>query len=201
MSELANDRSLSDLELALAEPVPAPVANAYPLLVPNLLNDLDGLAGLLELELLHESWLNAFLLAAGMNQIAEDHLHEHAISLRRVARHVRRIGPRFVGSVAAAAIRTADAVAWAARDLSATEREAIAWQREMAALVNRLADVVAVGPSPVTRHGLVESSAAVLRRMDRLAAGLRLEVRRDENLQTIEIELAEQPAKPVPPKP
>jgi hypothetical protein len=46
-----------------------------PLLVHNLLNDLPGLGALLLREVRQGSWLNAYLLAAGMNQIVEDYLH------------------------------------------------------------------------------------------------------------------------------
>src|ERR1700690_1752029 len=46
-----------------------------PLLVRNLLNDLATLGPLLLDEVRRASWFNAYLLAAGMNQIVEDYLH------------------------------------------------------------------------------------------------------------------------------
>ena len=48
---------------------PPQLAARDPLLVPNLLSDLDGLMEMLVDEIARESWLNSFLLAAGANQV------------------------------------------------------------------------------------------------------------------------------------
>ncbi len=53
------------------------------LIVRNLLNELDGLAALLRTAVDRSDWLNAFLLAAGMWQIAEDYLHSDPLFLQR----------------------------------------------------------------------------------------------------------------------
>ena len=42
--------------------------------IHNLLLNLDEISDLFDHELHHQSWLNVFLLAAGMNQITEDYL-------------------------------------------------------------------------------------------------------------------------------
>jgi hydroxymethylpyrimidine pyrophosphatase-like HAD family hydrolase len=142
------------------------------LLVANLLGDLNDLSDLLAAEIERESWLNAFLLAAGLNQIVEDHLHENAISLGRVARHIRRVAPQPLGSIAAAAVRSADAALWGARSLPQSERGLVAWQRRAAALVDDLADAVVV-PSLSERQRLAEAWYALLADRRRLPARLR----------------------------
>ena len=64
-----------------------------PLLVPNLLNDLTGLGSLLVREVRQGAWLNAYLLAAGMNQIVEDYLHPDPYFLGKAADYLARIRP------------------------------------------------------------------------------------------------------------
>lgn len=143
-----------------------------PLLVANLLGDLDDLSDLLVAEVERQSWLNAFLLAAGMNQILEDHLHGHAILLARVARHLRRVAPRPLGSIAAAAVRSADAALWATRGLPPSERRAAAWQSRVATIVDRLADAV-VQPRLGDGQEVAVAAAALARDRERLPSGLR----------------------------
>ncbi|MGH7904748.1 MAG: hypothetical protein ACREPA_11595, partial [Candidatus Dormibacteraceae bacterium] len=55
------------------------------LLVHDLLGDFSTLARLLGRELREGTRLNAFLLAAGLDQIAEDHLHRDPYDLQRAA--------------------------------------------------------------------------------------------------------------------
>lgn len=137
-------------------------AGPDPLLVTNLLGDLDALSDLLAHEIVRGAWLNSFLLAAGINQVAEDYLDANSISRRRVARYLHRIAPWPVGSVAATAVHTFDAVASAARSLSPGERRAAAWQRRAGALVDSLADAVVMPRSAARPAGLAEAAAAVL---------------------------------------
>jgi hydroxymethylpyrimidine pyrophosphatase-like HAD family hydrolase len=144
-----------------------------PLLVTNLLNDLDTLASLLRVAIDQESWLNAFLVAAGMNQIAEDHLHQGDLSLPRVARHVRRVAPLPFGVMAAAAVRSFDATLWATRSLPVSERRTIAWQRSLGALLEELADAVVSPPSTAAKEWVGRSSAALQQDLARLPADLR----------------------------
>ncbi len=153
-----------------------PAARADRLLVANLLNDLDGLAALLRDELARESWLNSFLLAAGMNQIVEDHLHQSAISLGRVARHMRRIGPPPFGHMAAAGVRAADLSFGAARNLASSERRSVEWQRLAASLVGGLADAVAAGPSSRSTQALLDSGETLISGITRLPTRLRRSV-------------------------
>src|SRR5467141_3762192 len=57
-----------------------------PLLIHDLLLDFDELRLLLAGELERRRWLDAFLLAAGMNQILEDHLHRDFPALDRIGK-------------------------------------------------------------------------------------------------------------------
>ncbi|MFI5270346.1 MAG: hypothetical protein ACHQ7M_23455, partial [Chloroflexota bacterium] len=56
-----------------------------PLLIPNLLNDVEVLSGLLVDSVAAGSWLDAFLLAAGIEQVMDDALHPDPLALRRIA--------------------------------------------------------------------------------------------------------------------
>src|SRR5207237_10130714 len=62
------------------------------LLVHDLLLDLDELRGLLGQELYGRRWLDAFLLAAGMDQILEDHIHRDVAELERVSKTLATVG-------------------------------------------------------------------------------------------------------------
>jgi phosphoserine phosphatase len=126
-------------------PVAAPLWARDPLLVANLLSDLDGLMKMLVDEVARESWLNSFLLAAGANQVAEDRLHESSIARARTSRYVRRVVPGAAGRAAAASIRTANAAAWAVRSVGPWDGRLDAWQRDLAGLVEVLADAVVSG--------------------------------------------------------
>ncbi|HKF78377.1 MAG TPA: hypothetical protein VKF59_19715 [Candidatus Dormibacteraeota bacterium] len=92
---------------ALAGPIGTP---ALPL--TNLLNDIDALAPLLVDRIAAGDRLNAFLLAAGMRQIAEDHLHRDPLHLRRAAGRLQRRLPAPWGWIGATAAGWAGGLAW-----------------------------------------------------------------------------------------
>src|SRR5438270_8550765 len=119
-----------------------------PLLVHNLLNDLPGLGALLVREVRQGSWLNAYLLAAGMNQIVEDYLHPDPYFLGKAADYLARIRPP-VGPLAAG---TARGIATALARLHSHQRPtrylpweewAIHAQLAPAAVQSTLADLLA----------------------------------------------------------
>ncbi len=85
--------------------------------------------------------LDAYLLAAGMNQIVEDYLHRDVMSLKKVARHVAEIDHP-LSPLASATMKWTSAMLQHLRSQS-RERGLIHWQREWAALVQRLALQVA----------------------------------------------------------
>src|SRR5207245_11065931 len=89
---------------------------------------------------------------------------DSSIARARPARYGRRVVPGAAGRVAAAAVRTADAAAWAVRSVGPGAGHLDAWQRDMAALVEVLADAV-VGEA-------WHNSGLLLARASRLRSGL-----------------------------
>jgi hydroxymethylpyrimidine pyrophosphatase-like HAD family hydrolase len=114
------------------------------LVVTNLLNDLAALGTLLQDAAREQWWLDAYLVAAGLNQIAEDHLHDAPYPLDDAASLLARSGSpagRLAGWAAGAGVRAARRIAARGEDVQRTR----AWQRAVAALVDDLADVVISG--------------------------------------------------------
>ncbi len=118
----------------------------------DLLLDLNEISALLAEELAGDDFgqssrkehvLDAFLLAAGMNQIVEDYLHRDVYSLRRVAVRIGELVQSPAGSVASASARLARSIGLALRARSSRQRGLVRWQGELAALVGRLAEEVA----------------------------------------------------------
>jgi hypothetical protein len=68
-------------------------------MIYDLQHNLDELANLFRFELQHRSWLNAYLLAAGMNQIVEDYLHTNLPPFGRATNYLQSLpapmGPFF----------------------------------------------------------------------------------------------------------
>ncbi|HSS59978.1 MAG TPA: HAD hydrolase family protein [Candidatus Limnocylindrales bacterium] len=111
------------------------------LVVADLLHDFGELAELLAGELERERWLDAFLLAAGMNQVVEDHLHRDPGSLRKVAANLRLAsGP---GIAAAASVEGARRLAATTRAWRPGERAVRSFQADLTELVLALALQVA----------------------------------------------------------
>jgi len=130
------------------------------LVVTNLLNELATLGTLLARAADDRWWLDAYLVAAGLNQIAEDHLHDAPYPLDDAASLLTRSDSQ-VGRLAG---RAAGAGALAARRIAARRaglKRTRDWQRDAAALVDDLADVV-VG-------GQAQSAQALARRCRRHA--------------------------------
>jgi hydroxymethylpyrimidine pyrophosphatase-like HAD family hydrolase len=143
---------------------------AASLLGINLLLDLQELAGLLAANLDDGGTLDAFLLAAGMNQIIEDYLHRDFLQLRRTAPHLA--GLAFpVGQAAAAVLTAAAGLGDALRRAGPGERQVLPFQRRLSVLVQLLAiDVVRTSAvsSDLTRRdeqGPREERTAEVRRL------------------------------------
>ncbi len=122
----------------------------------NLLNDLTELAPLFLDQLRRADWLNAYLLAAGMNQIVEDYLHRDAFLLGKVARYLTEYDQP-VSRFAARLVRWLGATIARIREYDPRTRRLLHWQADWAALVQALADVVA---DPTCINAI--SSAALL---------------------------------------
>jgi len=159
--------------MAITEPRTVPASDAgnrgAGLVVTNLLNDLATLGPLLDAAARQDAWLDAYLVAAGINQIAEDYLHGSPYPLDEAASLLGKAGARY----ARLAGRAFAAGGWMARRLAAGTaglRRTIVWQRQMAVLVADLADAITIGAA---RHpGLRIRCAEVARQVESLPAGL-----------------------------
>jgi hydroxymethylpyrimidine pyrophosphatase-like HAD family hydrolase len=156
-----------DVELAL------PSRARQPLLIVDLLNDLDALAGHLRSELEGRSWLNAYLLAAGMNQVTEDHLQADDYLLRKAAEYLA-MAPGPVGWLGQRAVRGLDSWRLALRSSLPRQRRVAEWQTDLASLVNQLADIVAGGePLPAAEKTVQILATSVLENCAALPPALR----------------------------
>ncbi len=137
-------------------------ATLEPLLVHDLYHDFDGLAPLLLGELRRGAWLNAFLLAAGINQVVEDYLHPDPYRLSKAAGYLSDLRAP-VGPLAASAARSLAGTAVRMRRLRPSHARLAEWQADFAAWVGRLAEV-AVEPDPGAGVGeaLLASGEALL---------------------------------------
>jgi len=170
---------LTDRRRADLESVPAALdiaATAGELGLANLLDDLDGMTGQLLRAMAAERWVDAFLFAAGLNQIIEDDLHSDPISLTRVARHVNRVFKGPLGSAAAAGVRMADAARWRYRTLPFSDRASLDWQRRVAGLCDQLAQAAISAPELAVGHRLLAPAHGLAADGQRLPSRLKRSV-------------------------
>lgn len=127
---------------AAQPPAQSEAADARPgeaaLTLHDLLMDYDELRSLLLDEVKAGRWLDSFLLAAGMNQIVEDHVHREFADLDRVRRTLVQVG----GSPGRAMASALNAMSWAGllmRAASTEERRIIRWQAQLVTAVAQLA--------------------------------------------------------------
>ncbi len=123
-----------------ADPLLVNPESSGQLTVADLLLDVAELRPLLSASLKAADPTDAFLLAAGLNQVLEDHLHRDPYSLRKV--ELAFAGWGRAGRAAAAVPRVARAGALWARSLGNAERRLQAGQRELAEIVDLLAAAV-----------------------------------------------------------
>ncbi|PZR97557.1 MAG: hypothetical protein DLM67_07600 [Candidatus Nephthysia bennettiae] len=146
-----------------------------PLRLPNLLNDAGTLAELLVGEAGSAAWLDAFLLAAGLDQSLEDALHSDPAALGRIAARLRDGGAGPAARGAAAAAESARAGLWAVRTRRAGASRLARCHRLAAELAADLADLVvggeAAGEQP--RPDLQERAARLRQELDRLPRTLK----------------------------
>jgi hypothetical protein len=117
----------------------------YPsLMLHNLLNDLESLAQLLPDEIQRGSWLNAYLLAAGMNQILEDTLHSDPLYTSKAAKYLKQL-KNPAGQVLADMAFGLGKIFQDVTSLRPLERCCRQIQVGLAALVQELANVIVGG--------------------------------------------------------
>jgi hypothetical protein len=130
---------------ATHDPVAATNADAFSNV--DLLLDFAETAGRLRVTLTAlrgpEDIFDAFLLAAALHQVAEDHLHRDLHSLGKVADHIPGMLGHRVGRPAAGVVRGIHSSGLALRARRPSERVVIRWARDHAVLVQRLAAAVA----------------------------------------------------------
>ena len=117
----------------------------------NLLNDLEAMGAMLEQAAREGNVLDAFLLAAGINQMAEDYLHDSLFPLQQAALLFGRFDSTASRLAARLAVGTG-LVIRATRGRRPAARRALTWGSQMAGLVDQLADALLTdgrAPSPV----------------------------------------------------
>ena len=150
-----------------------------PLLIPNLLNDLAALSSLLPGEIGRGSWLDAFLLAAGMNQIVEDELHSDPWLLGKAEEYLGHLHNP-IGNLFARLVHQMDnAILWV-RSLLPQNRLLAHWQMDLAGLVQLLAEKVIYSPgSPrSSKEDLLARANRLVLAMDRFTERTRHSVLR-----------------------
>jgi hydroxymethylpyrimidine pyrophosphatase-like HAD family hydrolase len=179
-TSVVDNVSLKELEQT-TEPQKAalsPSDMAESLALANLLNNLSELARLLLGELHRRAWLNAFLLAAGMNQIAEDYTHRDLFKLARISVYLARL-PRPLGSWSGRLLRSVGITLARLQQYRLDMRRVLQWQKHLAAFVLLLANAsLDRDANPSDSDSLVRMGEDVIARMEELPASLLREVLR-----------------------
>lgn len=102
------EKSTADTQ-AVWQVLPEP-ANSLPLFPANLLNDLETLSQQMVDEVLQVDWLDAYLLAAGMDQVVQDYLHPDILMLHKAAGYLSAIRKPMGTYLAAVAHATGNAL-------------------------------------------------------------------------------------------
>lgn len=119
----------------------APCSTRPPLALIDLFNDAETLATLLCAQVADQHWLDAFLLAAGVQQILEDHWHRDHLGIRRAGGQFARME----GSgahVASAVAERADQFDLKVRSLMPSEANRRLCSRQLTWLVHELCRAV-----------------------------------------------------------
>jgi hypothetical protein len=143
----------------------------------NLLMTLAELAPHLPDQLRRGSWLNAYLIGAGMNQIAEDYSHRDPLMLGAVGEHLLAEGGR-ARSIAGGWAEGVAALVQETRVHRRFSRAPLEWQQSIGALVEALAGVVAEGVVPGRRDiaEMIDAAEAIASSAASLPVALRAEV-------------------------
>ena len=113
----------------------------------DLLNDLEELVELLRGELDNESWLNAYLLAAGISQVAEDYVESDRGLLLKAASHLGAIGSAVARAASFGLLFAESSRRWL-RGLWGTDERVEAWLQDLRPLVRALAPGALAGELP-----------------------------------------------------
>ena len=137
-----------------------------PLRVVNLFNTFSELARLVNGELAQESWLDAYLLTAGMSQLVEDHLRPDTLSLRRSAAFLAKDGGVVGRALARWLIGPIAKSVGSMRELGPGQRRLDRMGATIDAALESLADLLVGAGAPAAQSSALEQ----LRRLcDRIA--------------------------------
>jgi len=112
-----------------------------PLVLRNPQQDLAALAPLLLGEVRRGSWLDAFLLAAGLNQIVDDRLNPEIYPFDQAAEYLNGRGP--LGSSAGLVATALGAAYRTSAERRSVTRRVVRWKRDAAQIVQALAEILA----------------------------------------------------------
>jgi hypothetical protein len=142
-----------------------------PLQVANLFNTFDAPVQLGLQAVDREAWLDAFLLLAGLNQIAEDHLQWDLAQSRKLTALVERRS-----KVLARVVTRLSTAVIALRSLHLGQRRAAAWQTRIDRLLDQVADLALDGAA-ISAGGIqAELARRLLLSAANLPASLRARV-------------------------
>jgi haloacid dehalogenase-like hydrolase len=145
----------------------------------NLLMSLSELVPHFPNQLRRGSFLNAYLIGAGMSQITEDFIHRDPLLLGAIGEHLLAEGGR-ARSIAGGWSESVAALVQERRIHRRSARAALEWQQSIGALVERLAGVVAEVVVPGRRDiaELIDAAEAIASSAASLPVALREEVLR-----------------------
>ena len=126
----------------------------YSLLIHNLLNNAEEISSMLQKEVRLGAWLNAYLLASGLNQIVEDQIHRDPLSVGKISRNLSKLNVPG-GLILTNAARKTEDILLDFEYIYLRRVRLLQSQQELASIVQDLADLVA---------GQASSSRPLLRR-------------------------------------
>ncbi len=135
----------------------------HPLLVANLLNTFDEIFALLTREVRLGAWLNAYLLAAGLNQAAEDFLHPDPLQTGKIAKNIVRLNLP-ARAVLCEATQKAGDLFTSVENLQPKLIRLLSLQQKLSGIVQELADIV-IGETSSAQPGLQQEIQSVISAM------------------------------------
>ncbi len=146
-------------------------------MISNLLHTLQELGDMLDYALAKDNWRDAYLLAAGMNQITEDFLHPDPLFTAKSQKYLRKIGAGLGNRLVVASQRIAQGMLWI-NGWKPSTRLVDRWQRRLAVFVNELAEVVAGDEELLTRtkEYLLYTGASIIQQIHALPPALKNEI-------------------------
>ena len=144
--------------------------------IHNLLLNLDEISDLFDHELHHQSWLNVFLLAAGMNQITEDYLSSTGFLGK--AANVVKLLPRPFGSILSQLGDRLLRIWMNLKHFTPVYSRINTWEKRVQSLTGELAGLV-INSIPLGQEAadhFIPQGEAILSEVNHLPKDLRIEI-------------------------